>query len=108
MHDPVCAKSRTGYVIVVASFSIMWHFNLQPETTVSNVKADIVDLAHSCYKLFIIMDGANIMGIAIGLPVGNATIQILIHEDYAGALVQTETLSPQFPSQSKHYHPMAI
>ncbi len=44
------------------------------------------------------MDGVSIMDKAIGLPVGDTTIKVLIHEDNAGALVLAETLLPQFNS----------
>ncbi len=43
------------------------------------------------------------MGKAIGLSVGNTYIQVSIHDDNAGALVQAKTLLPKFTSQSKHY-----
>ncbi len=104
MYDPVCVKSRTGYVIMVANCPIMWHSKSQSETALSTMEAEIVALAHSCCKLFPIMDGFSIMGKAIGLPVGNTTIQVSIHEDNTGALVLAETLPPQFTSRSKHYH----
>ncbi len=51
------------------------------------LRAEIIALAHSCCKLFPIMDGVSIMGKAIGLPIGNTTIQVLIHKDNAGAHV---------------------
>lgn len=108
MDDPVCVKSRTGFVIMVANCPIMWQSKLQTETTLSTMEAEIVALAHSCRELFPIMDGVSIMGKAIGLPVGNTTIQVSIHEDNAGALVLAETSPPQFTSRSKHYHTKTI
>ncbi len=54
------------------------------------MEAGIVALAHSCCKLFPIMNGVSIIGKAIGLPVGD--IQVSIHEDNAGALVLAKTL----------------
>ena len=72
------------------------------------MEAVIAALAHTCCELFHIMDGVSIMGKAIGLPVGNTTIQVSIHEDNAGALVLAETLPPQFTSRSKHYHTKTI
>ncbi len=108
MDDPVCVKRRTGYVIMVANCPIMWQSKLQSETALSTMEAEIVALVHSCCKLFPIMDGVSIMGKAIGLPVGNTTIQVSIHEDNAGALVLAKTLLPQFTSRSKHYHAKTI
>ncbi len=54
------------------------------------------------------MDGVSIMGKAIDLPVGDTTIQVLIHEDYFEALFLAKTLPPQFTSWSKHYHAKTI
>ncbi len=62
------------------------------------MEAGIVALAHSCRELFPIMDGVSIMGKAICLPFGNTTIQVLIHDDNARALVLAKTLMPQFTS----------
>ncbi len=55
------------------------------------MEAEIDALGHSCRELFPIMDGVSIMGTAIGLPVGDTTIQFSIHEDNAGALVLAKT-----------------
>ncbi len=98
MDDPVCVKSRTGYVIMVANCPIMWQSKLQSETALSTMEAEIVALDHSCLKLLPIMDGVCIMGKAIGLPVGNTTIQALIQEGNAGDLVLAKNLPPQFTS----------
>ncbi len=81
MGDPVCIKSRTGYVIMVSICPIMWQSKLQSETALSTMEVEIVALAHSYHELFPIMDGVSIMGKAIGLSVCITTIQVLIHED---------------------------
>ncbi len=102
MDDPVCVISRTGYVIMVANCPIMEQSKLQSETNLSTMQAKSIALAHSCCKLFPIMDGVNIMGNVIGFPVGNTTTQVLIHKDSARALVLAESLPPQFTSVSKY------
>ncbi len=43
------------------------------------------------------------LGEKAGLPVSEATMNVSIHEDNAGALVLAETLPPQFTPRSKHY-----
>ncbi len=78
---------------MVANFPIIWQSKLQSETALT-MGAKIIALAHSFCELFPIMDGVNIMGKAIGLPVGNTTIQVLIQKDNAGALVLAKTLLP--------------
>ena len=72
------------------------------------MEAEIIALPHSCCELFPIMNGVSIMGKTICLPVGSTTMQVLIHEDNAGALVLAKTLPPQFTSRSKHYHTKTI
>eukprot|EP00804_Cyclotella_cryptica_P006606 CCRYP_008570-RB/>CCRYP_008570-RB protein AED:0.24 eAED:0.23 QI:0/-1/0/1/-1/0/1/0/67 len=49
------------------------------------------------------MDMVSLLGTKVGLPVSRATMNVLIHEDNAGALVLTKTLPPQFTPKSKHY-----
>ena len=93
---------------MAANCPIMWQSKLQSETALSTMDAEIIALAHCCCKLFPIMDGVSIMGKAIGLPVGNTTIQVSIHEDNAGALDLAKFLLPLFTPQSKHYHTKTI
>ncbi len=52
MDDPVCVKSRTGYVIMVTNCPIMWQSKLQSETALSTMEAEIVALAHSFVSCF--------------------------------------------------------
>ncbi len=68
------------------------------------MEAEFKALVQSCCKLFLIIDGVIIMGKAIGPPVGNSTIQVLINKDNGEALVLAETLLSIYTSQNKHYH----
>ena len=49
------------------------------------------------------MDAVDLLGHSVGLSIGDATINVSMHEDNPGALVLAETLSPQFIPRSKHY-----
>ena len=101
--DPANVKSRTGYVITVASCPVLWQSKLQTETALSTMEAEIVALAHSCREVFPIMDMVTILGPAMGLTVGDTVMNVSIHEDNAGALILAETLPPQYTPRSKHY-----
>ena len=102
--DPVCAKSRTGFVINVANCPILWVSKLQTETALSTMEAEINALAHSCKELFPIVDLVSKLGTVAGLPTeGLASMHVSIHEDNAGALVLAETIPPQFTPRSKWY-----
>ena len=63
--DPACVKSRTEYVINVADFPVIWQSQLQMETALSTMEAEIVALAHSCRELFPIMDMVESMSSAV-------------------------------------------
>ncbi len=94
-YDPACVKRRTIYVIMVVNCPIVWQSKLQSETTLSTNEDEIITLSNSCCKLFPIVNGVNVMGIAIDLFVGNTTIQVLTHKDNAGSLFLAKTLTPQ-------------
>ena len=101
--DPASVKSRTGFIITVAESPVLWQSKLQTETALSTMEAEIVALAHSCRELFPVMDIVSSLGPAVGIPAGETTMKVTIHEDNAGALVLAETLPPQFTPRSKHY-----
>jgi len=103
-NDPICAKSRTGFVIKVANCPILWQSKLQTETALSTMEAEIIALAHSCRELFPVMDLVHEMGSVVGLPTEDlTTMHVSIHEDNAGALVLAETIPPDFTPRSKYY-----
>lgn len=102
--DPASAKSRTGFVITLASCPIFWQSKLQTETALSTMEAEIVALGHSCRELFPIIDMVKQVGPLVGLDVGDSNMNVSIHEDNAGALILAQTLPPQYTPRSKHYH----
>ena len=101
--DPACVKSRTGLIITFADCLVLWVSKLQQETALSTIKAEIISLAHNCCKLFPIIDMMNSLGEAIGLPIRDTTMNVLIHEDNMGALVLVRALPPQFTPRGKFY-----
>ena len=102
--DPVCTKSRTGFIINVANCPVLWSSKLQTETALSTMEAEINALAHSCKELFPIIDIVSELGDVVGLPTKDLTsMHVSIHEDNAGALVLAETIPPQFTPRSKWY-----
>ena len=54
------------------------------------------------------MDMVDLLGQSVGLLVGDATINVSMHEDNAGALMLAETLPPQSTPHSKHYETKTI
>ena len=67
------------------------------------MESDINTLAHSCRELSPIIDIKKSLGQAVGLPIGDTTMDVSIQEDNAGALILAKTFPPQFTPRSKHY-----
>ena len=77
--DPACVKSRTGFVIKFAGCSVHWASKFQTETALPTMESEINALAHSCRELFPIIDIKKSLGQAVGLPIGDTTINVSIH-----------------------------
>jgi hypothetical protein len=102
--DPACAKSRTGFLILVSDCPMVWVSKLQTETALSTMEAEIIALAHCCRELFPVMDIVSEVGKVVGLETEDlVSMHVSIHEDNAGALVLAETIPPQFTPRSKYY-----
>ena len=91
--DPACVKSRTGFVITFANCPVYWASKLQTETALSTMESEINALAHSCRELFPIIDITKSLGQAVGLPIGDTTINVSIHEDNVGELILEKIFS---------------
>jgi hypothetical protein len=102
--DPSCVKSRTGYVIYVANYPVIWQTTLQMETALSTMEAEIVAISHCTCELIPIMQMVEFLGTAVGLPVDCTLMHVCIHEDNAGALILADTLPLLYTPWSKHYH----
>ena len=103
--DPDCVKSRTGFIINFSDFPVYWASKLQTKTAMSTMELYINALAHSCRELFPIIDITISLGKSVGLPIGDTTMKVSIHEDNAGALILAKTLPPQFIPCSKYLWP---
>ena len=100
---PTCVKSHTGFIIMIADCTVLWVSKLQTETTLLTMEAEIIEIAHCCRELFTIINIATSLGKAVGLPMGNTTINDYFHKDNAGALLLARTLTPQLTSPSNYY-----
>ena len=102
--DPICVRSRTGFVINVANCPVLWKSQLQTETATSTMQAEVIALAACCRELMPIIDMIEEIGKAVGLTSTEQTkMHVRIHEDNAGALILAQTLPPQVTPRSKHY-----
>ena len=103
-NDPVCVKSRTGFVITVADCPVLWQSKLQTEIALSTMEAEYVALSSSCKELFPIIDLVKELGTATNLPLPkNADMHISIHEDNSDTIVLAKLEPPRMTPRSKHY-----
>jgi len=51
-HDPVCVKSRTGYVLLLGGCPLTWASRLQIEIALSTVEAEYIALSTAMRNLF--------------------------------------------------------
>ena len=82
---------------------MLWKYKFQTETFISTKEAEIISMYHSCKELPLIINMIDLLGQSVGLPVGNATINVSMHEDNVGELLLIDTLPTQLTPRSKHY-----
>ena len=67
------------------------------------MESEINSLDHSCGELFPIIDIKISLGQSVGLPIGDTTMNVSIHEDNAGLLILAKALTPKFTPRIKYY-----
>lgn len=106
-NDPVCAKSRTGYVIMLANCPLVWTSKLQTTIALSTQNAEYVALSQSLRDLVpireMLLDLAGTLNIGTDIPI---TTQSKAFEDNAAALqfAHTGKLTPQNKHIATKYH----
>ena len=50
-QDPICARSRTGFVVTFANFPLLWVSKIQTEIAISTLHSEYVALSHSVRAL---------------------------------------------------------
>jgi hypothetical protein len=101
--DPACAKSCSGFVIAFAGVPVLWQSKLQTQTALSTMEAEVIALGACMKELIPIMNMVQLLAVAVGIPAGDVSMRVSVHEDNLGALVLAETLPPQFTPRSKYY-----
>lgn len=90
--DPVCAKSRTGYVVTYAGCPVVWVSKLQTEISLSTQEAELIAMSESMRKLLPVQRLLEELR-AFGVP----PVLTTVHEDNSAALkvVTEERFSPR-------------
>ena len=99
-QDPLCVKSRTGFVIMVANCPVHWVSKLQSEIAVSTMEAEYIALSLAMRDLIplrgLVADIKELFGAKV-LP---CRTHSKVFEDNNGALLLATT--PKMTPRSKH------
>ena len=101
-QDPICARSRTGFVVTFANCPLLWMSKLQTEIVLSTLHSESVALSHSVRALLPLK--SLIKEMLDNLGVDSEKLKFLssstIYEDNNRAIVVST--SPRMTTTSKH------
>lgn len=100
-QDPVCVKSRTGYVITFGECPVLWVSKLQTEIALSTTEAEYIALSQAMRDLLPMR--AMLLELSIVMKLKNeeiASVHSTVFEDNNGAL--TTAVSPRISPRTKH------
>jgi Reverse transcriptase (RNA-dependent DNA polymerase) len=100
-QDPVCVKSRTGYVITLGSCPVTWVSKLQTEIALSTLESEYIALSQGMRDLLpmrrLLMEIGTTMNLDFAKP---ALVHSTIFEDNNGALGLAT--APKLTPRTKH------
>jgi hypothetical protein len=106
-QDPVCVKSRTGYLITLGSCPVTWVSKLQTEIALSTLESEYIALSQAMRDLLPMRRLLQEIGIVMNLDFAKpAIVHSTIFEDNNGALglATAPKLSPRTKHIGIKYH----
>lgn len=103
-HDPVCVKSRTGFVICISNCPVIWTSKLQVEISMSTMEAEYVALSMAMKDLLPLMRTVKEVAQGVGISQEQITsIKTTVWEDNVGALTLANLEPGRMTPRSKFY-----
>ena len=99
-EDPLCVKSRTGYVLLVGNCPVQWVSKLQSEISVSTMEAEYISLSTAMRDLIPLRTLVDKVKDLIGASTLPCRTYSKVFEDNNGALILAST--PRMTPRSKH------
>jgi hypothetical protein len=100
-QDPICVKSRSGFLITLGGCPLTWTSKMQTEIALSTMEAEYIALSLAMRELLPLRELLKEMATAIGV---SSVFEIRTHskvfEDNNGALILAS--SPKMTPRSKH------
>jgi hypothetical protein len=106
-QDPVCVKSRTGYVFTLGGCPLTWCSKLQTEVALSTLEAEYIALSQAMRELIPLRELLQEIGTNLELDFAHPVIMhSTVFEDNNGALglASSPRLTPRTKHISTKYH----
>jgi hypothetical protein len=106
-QDPVCVKSRTGYVMTLGGCPILWNSKLQTEIALSTTESEYVGLSQAMRALIPLRRLLLEIGTEMQLPgIKGAVIKSTVFEDNNGAIATATAvkMTPRIKHIAVKYH----
>ena len=107
-QEPICARSRTGFVVTFANFTLLWVSKLQTEISVSTLHSEYVALPHSVRALPPLKSLINEVINNLGIDSKDLKFFSIstVYEDNNGAIVVAKIprMTPTSKNISVKYH----
>jgi hypothetical protein len=105
-QDPVCVKSRTGYVMTVEDCPVHWRSKLQTEIALSTLEAEYIALAQALRELIPMWQLFDELMTNFGIQGAGVTVKSTIFEDNNGAIATatSQKLTPRTKHIAIKYH----
>ena len=101
-QDPICDRSRTGFVVTFANFPLLWVSKLQTDIALSTLHSEYVALSHSVRSLlpFKSLNKEVIDNLVIDSEKLKFVASSTVYEDINGSIVVAT--SPSMTPTSNH------
>jgi hypothetical protein len=99
--DPLCARSRTGYTILLGKCPVAWVSRLQDNSALSTTEAEFMALSQAMRDLLPIRTIVKAIASTLGQQDRTSEIRSTVFEDNNACLSQART--KKFTPRNKHY-----
>jgi len=100
--DPICVRSRTGYVITLGDNPIIWGSKLQTETALSTVESEYIAASTAMRAFIPVRRLVNKLLGSFGETIPAENTMSMIWEDNNGVIKMVDADYPNMTPRTKH------
>ena len=101
-HDPVCVKSRSGFIVTIGNVPLMWKSKLQTEIALSTMESEYIALSTSMRELVFVKELFNEVREIFNLSIEYETTISRVFEDNQACLKLASSTMPKLTPRSNH------